>query len=105
MRPSSDEVLSIHEEIMTSTASVKLQVGCIHLNLSFPYWATFAQGVSTGAAEQGVELCLPLVDAEEAWEAAIFDLVQQRPDIVILPHSLVTIFQRPISPSRPPASR
>ena len=77
---------------MTSTAPAKLRIGCIHRFLYFPYWMTFAQGVNAGADEMGVELCLPQVDAEDEWQAAVIEVIHQRPHSVILPHNVVGVY-------------
>ena len=57
--------------------------------MSFPYWATLAQAMNARAAELGIELCLPMVNADEDWEGAVDEVVRQRPNVAILPHSVI----------------
>ncbi len=77
---------------MNRIAPANLRIGCIHRLMAFPYWATLAQGVTARAAELGIDLCLPMADAEEEVEAAVHEVVDQRPDIVILPDSVIGDF-------------
>jgi len=77
---------------MNLIAPPNLRIGCIHRLMSFPYWATLAQGVTSRAAELGIEICLPIADAEEKVETAVHEVVSQRPDIIILSDSVTTDF-------------
>src|SRR3954467_14515918 len=76
-------------ETITSPPPDHLRIGCIHRLMSFPYWATLAQAMSARAAELGIELCLPMVNADEDWEGAVDEVVRQRPNVAILPHSVI----------------
>src|SRR3954463_15789599 len=62
-----------------------LRIGYIPLHIFHPYWATLAQGVYARAAELDFELCLPSSDPDDECEAAIAEVVRQRPNIAILP--------------------
>jgi ABC-type sugar transport system substrate-binding protein len=57
-----------------------------------------AQGIDARAAELDVELCLPAEDADQDWQAPADDLVQQRPSVVILPHSVTQAFPDIVQP-------
>lgn len=83
---------------MTQTTGATLRIGCVHRDLDFPYWATFAQGINAAVAELGVELCLPSIDAQEDWAGAAEEVAQQRPDVVILSHAVVGMFPPSIEP-------
>jgi anti-anti-sigma factor len=56
--------------------------------MSFPYWATLAQAMNARAVELGIELCLPMVNADDDWEGAVDEVVRQRPSVAILPRSV-----------------
>lgn len=77
---------------MQPIAPTNLRVGYIHRLMTFPYWAILGQGVVSRAAELGVQLCLPQADAEEAVEAAVHEVAEQRPDVAILANSVVGDF-------------
>jgi anti-anti-sigma factor len=61
-----------------------LRIGCIHYQVSFPYWASVAQGINARAAERGARLILPTIDPEEDLPGALSEVVGQRPAAVIL---------------------
>jgi len=77
---------------LTSPTSDHLRIGCIHRLMSFPYWATLAQAMNARAAELGIELCQPIDNADDEWEGAVDQVVRQRPNVAILPHSVTEAF-------------
>jgi ABC-type sugar transport system substrate-binding protein len=85
---------------MMTTSSSRLRIGCVHRIRHFPYWATLAQGMNARAAELDVELCLPGDDADEEWVGPVSEVVQQRPHVAILPHSVVEAFPEAVEPFR-----
>jgi ABC-type sugar transport system substrate-binding protein len=87
-----------HNQATTQTGRPNLRVGCIHRQIIFPYWAAAAQGVNAHAAELGLELCLPRADPDEECEAAVNDVLQQQPSVVILPYSVIYVFPEAYRP-------
>ena len=83
---------------MTASRMPALRIGCIHRIRHFPYWATLAQGIASRAAELEVTLCQPLEDADDDWTAAVHDVLHQKPDVVLLPHSVVQAFPEAVAP-------
>jgi anti-anti-sigma factor len=77
---------------MEPSLPTSLRVGYINRLMTFPYWAVLGQGVVSRAAELGFELCLPHADAEDAVEVAVREVAAQRPDVAILPNSVVGDF-------------
>lgn len=69
-----------------------VRIGYMHSHTAFPYWALFAQGVRSRAAELGAELCLPGSDPADDLPASVAEVIDQRPDVVIVQHSVVDIF-------------
>jgi anti-anti-sigma factor len=69
-----------------------VRIGYMHSHTGFPYWATFAQGVRSRAVELGAELCLPISDPQDDLPASVGEVISQRPDVIIVQHSVVDIF-------------
>jgi ABC-type sugar transport system substrate-binding protein/anti-anti-sigma regulatory factor len=80
------------------SVSARLRIGCVHRIRHFPYWAILAHGISARAAELGIELCLPVEDADADWQGPASEVVLQRPSVVILPHSVTEAFPDVVRP-------
>jgi ribose transport system substrate-binding protein len=74
---------------MTMSAGHDLRIGYIPFELFHTYWAVCMHGVKTRAAELGITLVLPSIDADDDIPAAVADMVAQHVDAVILPGNLI----------------
>jgi ribose transport system substrate-binding protein len=72
-----------------AASAQQLRIGYIPFELFHTYWAICLHGVKTRAAELGIALVLPSIGADDNIEAAVSDLLAQRPDAVVLPGNLI----------------
>lgn len=72
---------------MTQPTS-SIRIGFLHNLGSFPYWASFAQGVRARAAELNATIIMPTSDPDEDLLGAVREVLEQPLDAVIVQHSV-----------------